>query len=287
MKKYVALPALALAGGVGGFLARRWQLASAYVPETGLFTHGAPATLVLMGLLGLAAAVFLLMVLPIKEGPEDFLPAFHSPETGQITILTAAGLLMMAAGALGLWSGLDSLSLWRTHPDQYQMSTLAAQVVAALLCLPAGGGILLMGRMAYRGELNDWACRLASLPALAGLVWLFSAHLKNGTEPVLMKYGIRLAAALFLTLAHYYTAGFLFGRACRQRAMFFSLLGGALGLLSLADRPDLFTASALLAYSLSALNFAKALLRSTFGPPWPKRLEGRMPPAEEEHADGA
>ena len=47
------------------------------------------------------------------------------------------------------------------------------------------------------------------------------------------------------------------------------------------------TASALLAYSLSALNFAKALLRSTFGPPLPKRLEGRMPPAEEEHADGA
>ena len=34
--------------------------------------------------------------------------------------------------------------------------------------------------------------------ALAGLVWLFSAHLKNGTEPVLMKYGIRLGAALLL-----------------------------------------------------------------------------------------
>ena len=144
-----------------------------------------------------------------------------------------------------------------------------------------------MGRMAYRGELRDSACRLAPLPALAGVVWLFSAHLQSGIEPELLKYGFQLAAICLLTLAHYYTAGFLFGRACRQRAMFFSLLGGALGLLSLADRPDLFTAAALLAYSLSALNFAKALLRSTFGPPWPKRLEGRMPPAEEEHTDDA
>ncbi len=283
MKKYVALPALALAGGVGGFLVRRWQLASAYVPETGLFTHGAPATLVLMGLLGLAGVVILLLVLPIKEGPEDFLPAFHSPETGQITILTAAGLLLMITGVLGLWSGLDSLSLWRTYPDQYQMSTLAAQMVASLLCLPAGGGILLMGRMAYRGELNDWACRLASLPALAGLVWLFSVHLENGIEPVLMKYGTQLAAALLLTLAHYYIAAFLFGRPRRRRTAFLALTGGILGLTSLADGAGLFQTAATLAFSLSALTFGRALLRNTWGPAWPERLEGQMPRAEEEH----
>lgn len=283
MKKYVALPALALAGGVGGFLVRRWQLASAYVPETGLFTHGAPATLVLMGLLGLAGVVILLLVLPIKEGPEDFLPAFHSPETGQITILTAAGLLLMITGVLGLWNGLDSLSLWRTYPDQYQMSTLAAQMVASLLCLPAGGGILLMGRMAYRGELNDWACRLASLPALAGLVWLFSVHLENGIEPVLMKYGTQLAAALLLTLAHYYIAAFLFGRPRRRRTAFLALTGGILGLTSLADGAGLFQTAATLAFSLSALTFGRALLRNTWGPAWPERLEGQMPRAEEEH----
>ena len=283
MKKYVALPALALAGGVGGFLVRRWQLASAYVPETGLFTHGAPATLVLMGLLGLAGVVILLLVLPIKEGPEDFLPAFHSPETGQITILTAAGLLLMITGVLGLWSGLDSLSLWRTYPDQYQMSTLAAQMVASLLCLPAGGGILLMGRMAYRGELNDWACRLASLPALAGLVWLFSVHLENGIEPVLMKYGTQLAAALLLTLAHYYIASFLFGRPRRRRTALMALTGGILGLTSLADGAGLFQTAATLAFSLSALTFGRALLRNTWGPAWPERLEGQMPRAEEEH----
>ena len=40
MRKDIALPALAAAGGVAGFLLRRWQLACAYVPETGLFEIG-------------------------------------------------------------------------------------------------------------------------------------------------------------------------------------------------------------------------------------------------------
>ena len=47
MRKDIFLPALAVAGGAAGFFLRRWQLASAYLPETGLFVHGAPATLAL------------------------------------------------------------------------------------------------------------------------------------------------------------------------------------------------------------------------------------------------
>ena len=285
MRKDLILPALALAGGAGGFFLRRRHWAGAYQPELGLFASGAPSLWALLGLAALLALAFLLLT-RAKEGPEDFLPAFGNPGAGQMAVFAAAWLLLMFAGAAGVVDGIRGLRLWRSAPEMYQMSVPAARMLSGGLCALAGFSILFMGRMAYRGELNDAACRLAPLPALAGVVWLFSAHLQSGIEPELLKYGFQLAAICLLTLAHYYTAGFLFGRACRQRAMFFSLLGGALGLLSLADRPDLFTASALLAYSLSALNFAKALLRSTFGPPWPKRLEGRMPPAEEEHADG-
>ena len=35
MRKDIVLPALAAAGGAAGFVLRRWQLASAYQPETG------------------------------------------------------------------------------------------------------------------------------------------------------------------------------------------------------------------------------------------------------------
>ncbi len=284
MRRDIALPALSVAGGVAGFFLRRWQLSCAYVPETGLFVHGAPATYLLLGLIALIALTFLLLVRH-KKGPDDYLPAFGWPEAGQMTALTAAGLLLLAAGALGLRDGLVQFQLWRSAPELYQLSSPVTQLLTGLLCIPAGLGVLLMGKMAYREKLDDAACWLAPFPALAGVVWLFASHLRTGTQPVLMKYGFQLAAVCLLTLAHYYVAGFLFGRLCRQRALLFALLGPVLGLISLADRPDLFTAAALLAFSLSALTFAHALLRALFGPPRPKRLVGRMPPPEEEEAE--
>lgn len=287
MRKDIALPTLALAGGAAGFILRRWQLASAYVPETGLFVHGAPSTLVLMGLAGLAILAFAVLVQGSGEEPEDFLPAFACPETGQMTVLAAAGLLLMLSGALGLKEGLTEFQLWRAAPELYPVANPSSQLVAAALCLPAGLGILMMGRAAYRGTLDSWACRLAPFPALAGLVWLFATHLKHGVEPVLMKYGFGLFAVLLLTLAHYCAAAFLFGRPRRRSTAVLALSGTVVGMISLADRPDLFTAAATLAFSLSALAFSRALLRNTFGPPWPERLTSeRMPPAEEDNTSG-
>ena len=282
MRKDIALPVLAAAGGVAGFFLRRRQL-TAYLPETGLFASGSPYTYALLALAALLGLACLLLVQGKKEGPEDFLPAFGCPETGQMTLLAAAGLLMLAAGALGLKDGLTALQLWREMPGAYQLSAPGSKLLSGGLCIPAGLGVLLMGKMAYRGELNDAACVLSPFPALAGVVWLFSFHLKNGTEPVLMKYGFHLAAICLLTLAHYYIAAFLFGRPRPRRTVFLALMGAAVAVISLADRPDLFNAAALLAYSLSALAFARVLLRNLYGPAWPKRLKSeRMPPDEED-----
>lgn len=277
MRKDIVLPALALAGGVGGFFLRRWQLATAYVPETGLFTHGAPATYALIGATALVALIFLLLTREKREGIDDFLPAFGSPSSGQMAALAAAWILMFAAGMFGMQAGLRGIRLWRAAPDMYQLSSPASQLLAGALCILGGFGMLFMGRMAYKGKLGRQECYLASFPAFAGLVWLFSAHLTHGTEPVLMKYGFELFAALLLTLAHYYIAAFLFGQPCPRRTLFLALMGTVLGLTALADQPDLFTAAALLAFSLSALTFAHALL----GAPWPER----MPPSEEEGND--
>lgn len=279
MKNSIALPALAVAGGMAGFFLRRLQLASAYLPDQGLFLHGAPATYLLLGLMALLALLFLLLVWRPREGLDDFLPAFGSPSPGQMTVFAAAGLLMMAAGMIGLFSGLRNVQLWQLDPEEYQLSALASRLLTAALCLPAGNGVLLMGRMAYRGELNTAGCFLAPFPALAGLVWVFSAHLKHGTEPVLMKYGFSLFAALLLTLAHYYAAGFLYGKPRPRRTLFCALMGIVVGITALASWPDLFTAAATAAFSLSALGLVHALL----GGPWPER----MPPAEEENIDNA
>ena len=173
--------------------------------------------------------------------------------------------------------------MWQNTPELYQFSIPAAQLLAGGLCILGGFGVLFMGRMAYRWTLNDASCWLASFPAFAGLLWLFDLHLRHGTQPVLMKYGFILFAALLLTLAHYCAAAFLYERPRRRRTAFLALTGAAAGVISLADRPDLFTAAATLAFSLSALALGRALLRNTFGPPW--RSGERMPPLEEEEQE--
>ena len=277
MRKDVALPALALAGGVAGFFLRRWQLASAYRPDTGLFVHGAPATYALLGLVTLLAVLFLLLLWKQREGLDDFLPAFGSPGAGQMTLFAAAWILLLAAGGLGVMDGFQALQLWRAYPEMYQLSLPGSQLLTGALCAAAGFGVLFMGRMAYRGELSEQMCFLVPVPALAALVWLFSTHLKHGTEPVLMKYVFTLFAALLFTLAHYYAAGFLYDKPRPRRTVFCALMGTAVGIISLADRPDRFTAVATAAFALSALALARALL----GGPWPER----MPPAEEDTDD--
>ena len=141
MRKDIFLPALAVAGGAAGFFLRRWQLASAYLPETGLFVHGAPATLALLALTGLLALAFLLAVLKKKEGLDDFLPAFGSPGSGQMTVLTAAGFLLFAAGGLGMQEGFQGLGLWRANPAMYQLSIPGTQLLAGVLCVLAAFGV--------------------------------------------------------------------------------------------------------------------------------------------------
>lgn len=274
MRRDITLPVLALAGGAAGFVLRRWQMTSAYLPETQLFVHGAPATWALLGLTALMALGFLLLVWKKTEGLDDFLPAFGCPAAGQMAVLAAAGFLMLAAGGFGLQEGFRSLRLWRAAPGMYQLSGPASQLLAGGLCILAGWGVVYMGRMAYRGRMNEQACFMVPFPALAGLVWLFAAHLKHGTEPVLMKYGFSLFAALLLTLAHYDLAGFFYGKPRPRRAAFCALMGVTVGITSLADWSDWFTVFATAGFSLSALGFVHALL----GGPWPDR----MPPAEED-----
>lgn len=284
MRKDIILPGLAVAGGAAGFALRKWQLSAAYHPETGLFTHGFPATYALLGLTAVLIVLFLLAVRTTTQVPSDFLPAFGSPEAGQMTVWAAAGLLFLAAGLVNLMEGVQMLQLWQATPaldrDPTQLTLTVALLLCALLCFPAGAGVLLMGRSAYRWELPQSLGYLAPMPAFVGLLWLFSTHLENGTQPVLMKYGFTLAAAAFLMLGHYYVAGFLFDRPRPRRALFFSLSGVVLGLTSLADGLSLGTCVLTLAFVLSALGFTRALLVGA-GPGW----EERMPSGAEDCED--
>ena len=285
MGKHTALPALALAGGLAAFGLRRWQLLSAYDPETRLFRADAPATLALTALLALLALAFLLLTVKRGDGPLDFLPAFRCPSPLFMTGQAASAFLFFGAGVLTLLEGMSSLTLWRTSAASIPLTYPAALLLCGLLCFPAGAGTLMAGRACYRGDCPPVCSLLALFPPAAALVWLFASHLLHGTDPALLGYGFTLAAEASLLLALYDAAAFFHGRSHPGRMLFFALFGTVLGLLSLADGPAPFQLALTAACLLSCLSYAWALLRNRFGPPWPEEAL-RMPSgAQDEEAD--
>ena len=121
MRKDLFLPGLSVAGGIAGFGVRRLQLASAYNPDTQLFSPGAAATWVLLALIAGLAAVFLLALSRGKKRPDSFLAAFGCQNTLFMTVMAAAAFLTLSmrsassfcsvAGSSAMSSGTDSVKL--------------------------------------------------------------------------------------------------------------------------------------------------------------------------------
>ena len=275
----IFLPCLAGAGGCAALALRLWQWSTGYDPEAQLFSHRHPASLLLL-LVGTAVALVLILALRRLTPPHNFPQGFFCPAPFYMTLVAAGALLMMGAGVLGLKEGMEQLALWRLDPASQLLTYPAALILCALLSLAAGPAALAVGRGFYRGEPSRSASLLALFPPMAALVWLFATHLAHGTDPVLLSYGPYLAAALCLTLAHYYLAALLHGRLRPRRAVFFALMGLFFALFSLGDGLTPFSLALSAAFSLSALAGAWSLLRGAYGPPWPER----MPSGAEEDA---
>lgn len=285
MRKDLILPGLAVGGGILGLGLRRWQLASGYDPETQLFVHGHPAFLLL---LLLTAGLLLAGLLLLRGiGTRDAGPApIRCPSPLYMTLMTASAMLFLGGGVLGLLEGAAELAFWRVDPTSHPLTYPVALILCALLSFAAGPATLLLGRGAYRGNAPA-ACSLwAVFPPMTALAWLFSTHLAHGTDPILMGYGFSLAAAIFLLLAHYYAAAYFHDRPHPYRAVLCALMGVFFGLVSLADSLSPFQMALTAAFTLSALAGLWALLRGSFGPPWPSRLlRARMPLGAQEDED--
>ena len=160
MRKDIALPVLALAGGGACLALRRWQLAAALDPETELF-RSVPATPVLIGVLALLALLFLVL---IQGGgkPEDYPAAFRCPSSLYMTLVTAGSLLLLAAAALGTLGFFRAFQLWR---DGLGQGLPVMELLAAVLCIPSAAALMILGRGHYRGGLPACYPGLTTLPA--------------------------------------------------------------------------------------------------------------------------
>lgn len=262
MRKEILLPALAVGGGAVGFGLRRWELATAFEPDTGLPIAGMPAT---WALLALTAGMILVLALLCRDGYGGLSgrEGDHAFDARGNTLYAAAAilsafLLLGAAAAIGA-------ALLRRERLLFTRPILAVLAVCACVC------VLLIVKGRFRGPDRPKYDFAQLLPAYACCVWLVCAYQARAGDPVLLDYLYELSAIIACLLGLYYAAGFSFGRGKPFQTCLFSLLGVYCSLVTLADGHDL-AGTLLYGFAVLYLLSSTAVLLHNAAAPEGKRL---------------
>ena len=245
MRKEIVLPCVAAGAGAAGFLLRRWELATAFEPDTGLVTPGMPAT---YALLALSAALAIVLII-LCRGKHNSLPggydqAFDAKgSTPYITAAVASAFLLLGASLL-LFAGLpgdyrEAVATVLSGQSGSPMFTVMPRALLALLALISFFCLLSTAKNNYRGECRGRYSFTILIPAYTCCLWLIAAYQQRAADPVILDYFYELIAIIASLLGLYFTAGFSFERAKVFRASFFSLLGVYFSIVTLADEHEL------------------------------------------------
>ncbi len=276
MRKERLLPAVAVAGGAVGFGLRRWELATAFEPDTGLAIPGMPATWALI-LLSVGIALALLLLCRYREGEWSggYAQAFSAQ--GDTVHLTA---MVLCAFALLAAAGLMVLLYVRGENAQITRLLLAALCAASFAC------VLLNGRNCYRGGGREKYDFTLLMPAYTCCLWLISAYQTRAGDPVQLDYIYEILAIIAVLLGLYFQAGFSFERGRPGRTVFFSLMGVYCSIVTLADGHDLASVLLYCFAILYLLTSTVTLLRSAARPLGP-RMPGAAAGQEDLNTEGS
>ena len=224
-KKSLELCLYVLGGGAFGVFIRWLQLQIAF-DEAGLVDKSALNIMVVLYILA-AAWVYLRFVDKLRNGrwyaPDDFTSA-----------LSNSGKLYSAARwGFGGMMVLGALVLFATCETEKEAVLLR---VISLLALLSGVSFPVILSAAdsslYRPRL---ICTLSVLPSLMFALWLIACYKTNDINSVVWAYSIEIITVCVAMVAFFRTAGFAFSSPNWGRALFFSMMGGCLCIMSLAD----------------------------------------------------
>lgn len=276
MKRYLGfgLPLATAAFGAAGFFLRRWQLAVAFEPETGLLTPGSPATAALLALL--VAALLALTALAVgtfRGGApgRGYLAGFAAPHlaVGLFTLL--AGALLFAGGALGI----------RDFALRMNDSTLRLALGVCLAVTGIAVGLIgLLGQQRSEGKGRFRTCLLA--PGYCGCVWLVAAFQGHTANPNILEYVLLLAGILCTIFAGYAAASYAFESPRPVLCAVSSSMGVVLLATSCADRP--WGMDRLAVYGFALYLFVQ-LVCQVWCRLHPPALEEWTPPPQEDEGD--
>lgn len=186
---------------------RKWQLSTAFEPDTGLATPGAQASVILVCVLAMAGAWLILLTQSRSPAPNHrwdtvFLgtgdPVFPGLE------LAAALLALLTVPVLFI-VGVDQFQLYQMAreagvqpPSNNGMLTLATGAMALL----AAVGLFQIARDGLRPGRRGRGGFAAALPGVMGCVWLMESFRAHAANPVRWDYAPQLLA-ICLGMAFY------------------------------------------------------------------------------------
>lgn len=281
MKKDIALPLLALAGGAAGFLLRRLQWGTGFEPDTGLPVSGNPPALILAALSLVMAALFLLLCRGEHRSFQGYDDAFLTHDPGTRAISNAAVPCLIVAGAWRMQELLltdwPEASLAAATAQMLGGSGIPAllggillPVLCVLFCLGSAIAVLLITRNNYWGEKKGNRFVPLLIPAFGSCLWLILTYRDRSNDPVLAAYAYQILSIICVALALYQMATFSFSREHHPSAtLFFSLMAVYFSLVALADGCRLTVSLLFLSCVLFFLSQSYVLLHNDARLPWP------------------
>lgn len=202
MRKEIVLPAATVAVGAAGFLLRRWELATAFEPDTGLHIPGSPAT---WALIALSAALAAALVLLCRGKYPDFAGGYDQAFQAKGNTLYATAMILSAFLLLAAAGGMVLSFLRREN-------TVVTRLILAALCVASFACVVATTRNNFRGEGKGKYNFTLLMPAYTGCVWLIAAYQVRAGDPVQLDYIYELFAIIAVLLGLYFNAGFSFER---------------------------------------------------------------------------
>lgn len=212
MNLIVLLPILAALLGVFGGVFRGLSLLNGYEPQTHLPIVGDNFQLMLIILSVVSVVIFVILCARFKFDAEpQFEKAFISDSAGYKTLCVLSALITILCGAGGFYFALtNSDKSFYSHITEFPLWILAVLT-----------GVAIIGLIRAKENINESSAYFTLIPMFWAAFDLIVIFKNNSSSPFVGYYSFELIPSVFLTLAFYAFASFLYSKP-KPRFMLFA-----------------------------------------------------------------
>lgn len=215
MNLIVLLPILAALLGVFGGVFRGLSLLNGYEPQTHLPIAGDNFQLMLIILSVVSVVIFVILCARFKFDAEpQFEKSFISDSAGYKTLCVLSALITILCGAGGFYFALtNSDKSFYSHITEFPLWILAVLT-----------GVAIIGLIRAKENITESSAYFTLIPMFWAAFDLIVIFKNNSSSPFVGYYSFELIPSVFLTLAFYAFASFLYSKPKPKFMLFASSL---------------------------------------------------------------